>query len=120
MRSHMLATLLIAATLVSQPAAPLAPAHRLVDGNDWQKASMQERRAYLVGVSNVISVGARYDTKKGSTDTFAVNAQKGLAGTEFESGLAAIDAWYKANPGDLDKPVLSVIWRELAKRQPVG
>jgi hypothetical protein len=34
--------------------------------------------------------------------------------------VSALDAWYTAHPDQLDKPVMSVIWRELAKRSPVG
>ena len=120
MLSRTLAAFLLASTLAALPASSQAPAHRLVDGVDWQKSSEQERRAYLIGISNAISVGALYDTRQGSVDTFALHAQKGLDGAQLEPGLAAIDAWYKAHPDQLDKPVISVIWRELAKRSPVG
>jgi hypothetical protein len=111
---------LIACALTALPASAQAPAHRLADGKDWQNSSMEQRRAYLVGVSNVISVGARYDSRLQSADTFAQHAQKGLQGADLETALATIDAWYKAHPDELDRPVLSVIWRELAKREPVG
>lgn len=112
--------LLLAGALLAQPAAAQAPGHKLVDGKDWQSSSIEQKRAYLIGISNTISVGALYDTKQGSADTFALHAQKGLVGAQLEPGLAVIDAWYNAHPDDLDKPVLSVIWREIAKRQPVG
>jgi hypothetical protein len=115
-----LVALLIAATLAAQPASPQAPAHDLVTGKHWQSSTVQERRAYLIGVSNLISVGARIDTRQGREDTFSLNAQKGLEGMHLEAAVSAIDAWYQAHPDQLDKPVLSVIWRDLAKRQPVG
>jgi hypothetical protein len=121
MKARPLSALLIAATLTALPAAsPQAPAHDLVTGKHWQSSTPQERRAYLIGVSNVISVGARADTRQGREGTFSLNAQKGLEGNHLEGAVAAIDAWYKAHPDELDKPVLSVIWRELAKRPPIG
>jgi hypothetical protein len=121
MKARLFAAPLVAAMLLAMPAAPqAAPAHDLVTGKHWQGSSALERRAYLIGVSNVISVGARVDTRQGREDTFSLNAQKGLGGTQLEAAIAAIDAWYKANPDELDKPALSVIWRELAGRQPVG
>jgi hypothetical protein len=120
MPSRTLAALLFASALVALPASPQSPAHDLVNGKHWQSSTVQERRAYLIGVSNVISVGARVDTRQGREDTFSLHAQKGLDGTRLDAAISAIDAWYSAHPGELDKPVLSVIWRELAKREPVG
>jgi hypothetical protein len=121
MKTRLLAAPLVAATLFVMPAAPqAAPAHDLVTGKHWQSSTTPERRAYLIGVSNAISVGARVDTRQGREDTFSLNVQEGLSGTRLEAAVAAIDAWYKAHPDELDKPVLSVVWRELAGRQPVG
>lgn len=114
-----LAAFLVASALFTAPALA-QEATRLVNGTDWQKSSMEQRRAYLIGVSNTISVGARYDTRQGHADTFVLHAQKGLADALLEPAVSAIDAWYKAHPEELDKPVLSVIWRELARRQPIG
>ncbi|CAN7589044.1 hypothetical protein LJR219_004396 [Phenylobacterium sp. LjRoot219] len=110
---RLLALLLAAAALA--PAAH-AQTRALVDGRDWQRSSMEERRAYLIGVSNAISVGARYDSRKApGQNTFAVRAQTDLAGAQLAPAVTAIDDWYKTHPEQLDKPVLSVIWRELAK-----
>ena len=120
MKARLFAALAFAAMLATLPASPQAPAHDLVTGKHWQSSTIQERRAYLIGVSNVISVGARVDTRQGREDTFLLNAQKGLEGAHLDAGISAIDAWYKAHPDQLDKPVLSIIWRELAKREPVG
>jgi hypothetical protein len=118
---RILAALLICATLTAFPASPQSAAHDLVNGKHWQSSTVQERRAYLIGVSNMVSVGACVDTRQGRDDTFfSLNAQKGLEGMHLEAAVSAIDDWYKAHPDQLDKPVLSVIWRDLAKRQPVG
>ena len=120
MHVRILAASLLSATLAVLPASSQTPPQDLVTGKHWQSSTMQERRAYLIGVSNVISVGARVDTRQGREDTFSLHAQKGLDGTRLDAAVTAIDAWYKAHPDQIDKPVLSVIWRELAKREPVG
>ena len=117
-RGQTVSALLIAGALLAAPVAAMAQASPLVDGRAWQRATLEERRAYLTGISNAISVGARYDTKNGANDSFSLRVQKGLAGAQMGPGLEAIDAWYKAHPSELEKPVLSVIWRELAKQQP--
>jgi hypothetical protein len=111
---RLLAVLLAAAAIA--PAAHAQQARALVDGRDWQRSSPEQRRAYLIGVSNAISVGARYDSKKTpGQETFATRAQAGLAGAQLSPAIEAIDAWYQAHPEQLDKPVLSVVWKELAK-----
>src|SRR5262245_64677931 len=98
---RIIAACLIASALFAAPVlAQEAP--RLATGNDWQKSSLEQRRAYLIGVSNVISVGARYDTRQGREDSFALHAQKGLSGAQLDSTMSAIDAWYQANPAELD------------------
>ena len=117
---RLLATLLIASSLAALPASAQSATHQLVTGNDWQKSSLLERRAYLIGVSNAISVGASYDARLRESDTFALHAQKGLSGSQIDAAVSALDAWYRANPTQLDKPVLSVLWREIAKRQPLS
>lgn len=110
-----LLAVLLAATALA-PATAYAQTRALADGRDWQRSTMEERRAYLIGVSNAISVGARYDSRKApGQDTFATRAQAGLVGAQLSPAIEAIDGWYKAHPDELDKPVLSVIWRELAK-----
>ena len=97
---------------------PLA-AHgqELTTGTDWTRASSAERFAYVAAVSDVISTGALYDQKNssgGGARTFMQRAQEGLNGTTVAQAVQAVDAWYRANPGQLSKPVLSVIWREIA------
>lgn len=114
MRASKLAPFLLAGALMAITPSAHAQTKALVDGRDWQRSSIEQRRAYLVGVSNVISVGARFDTKymPPNAETFALRAQKGLEGIRLEPAVAAVDAWYKGHPDELDKPVLSVIWKE--------
>lgn len=110
---------LIVLTLALTGAAPAVaqPAPHLADGNDWKRSSIAQQRAYLAGVSNMISVGAAWDAKNtpGNENTFSRTAQRGLKDTGVEEALKAVDSWYQANPSQLSKPVLSVVWRELAK-----
>jgi hypothetical protein len=116
MAPQRLFAVLLAAAAISPPAAYAQQARALADGRDWQRSSPEQQRAYLIGVSNTISVGARYDSKKApGQETFATRAQAGLSGTQLNPAIEAINGWYKAHPEQLDKPVLSVLWKELAK-----
>lgn len=126
--SRIVGPLLVAAALFACGAAAQTPgqtqaqtgAQALADGRNWQDSSMEQRRAYLVGVSNVISVGARYDSKHlaAGADTFALRAQRGLVGARMEPAIAIVDAWYKAHPNELSTPVLSVVWLAVANQPP--
>ncbi|HEY2358335.1 MAG TPA: hypothetical protein VGH86_12860 [Phenylobacterium sp.] len=111
-----LSSVAFAAVLLATAPAVAQPVH-LADGHDWTRSSAEQRRAYLAGVSNIISVGAAWDAKKtpGQEDTFSRTAQRGLKDIHVGDAVQAVDGWYAANPTQLDKPVLSVVWRELAK-----
>ncbi len=89
----------------------------LPDGNDWETSSQGEQVAYLLGVSNTLSIGYVSDEKRvpGNQDTFTHRAVQGLEGTTVAQAVEVIDAWYKNNPDQLDKPVLRVLWEQLGK-----
>lgn len=102
----------LAAAVIAVP----AHAQKLRDGNDWMRASEEQRLAYMAGVSDMISAGARYDERNASAAprTFLRQAQTALGGTTMDQGIRTVTAWYRANPGQMNKPVLSVVWREIA------
>lgn len=115
-----LSVLLLAAALMAPgPAAAQPILTHLADGADWKRSSIEQQRAYLVGVSNAISVGASWDAKNapGDENTFSRTAQRGLKHSDVEEAIRIVDAWYRAHPTELRKPVLSVVWREIAKPQ---
>jgi hypothetical protein len=89
----------------------------LPDGNDWGKSSQGEQIAYLLGVSNTVTIGYISDEKRlpGNQNTFTHRAAQGLRGTSVETAVSIIDAWYQKNPGQLDKPVLRVLWEQIGK-----
>lgn len=115
--SHMSSfRMLVAAALLA--ASPLvAHAQKMADGNDWQTSSELERRAYLVGVGNMLAAGNGYDTKRlpGQENTFSRTAMRGAQGTTIPQAMQRIDAWYRANPDKLNRPVLAVLWGEVVK-----
>jgi hypothetical protein len=89
----------------------------LPDGNDWEKSSQREQIAYLLGVSNTLTIGYVSDEKRlpGNQNTFTHRAVHGLHGTSVEKAASIIDAWYEKNPSQLDTPVLRVLWEQIGK-----
>jgi hypothetical protein len=85
------ATLLVAAAV--GPAT--AQGVRLVDGNDCEKSSEAERRAYIVGVANTLALGNAYETGKlaGQDQTFMGQAVKGLQASALDRTIAVVDRW---------------------------
>jgi hypothetical protein len=114
--------LLLAAPLASHaqtqtPAFDPSGAQRFADGNDWTKASLDEKQAFVFGIANAISVALGWDERHVPPDqvTFSRRARDGLAGTTLGEAVTRIDAWYAANPSRLATPVVAVMWLEIAK-----
>jgi hypothetical protein len=121
LRIARIAALAAAALISVAPAAvnaqAAAPQQRFANGNDWTGASMEERRAFVFGIANAISVGIGWDERHvpaGQT-TFSRRAGAGLAGVSLGEAVRRIDAWYAANPGKMETPVVAVIWLAIAK-----
>jgi hypothetical protein len=108
---------LFGAVLLCSPAWAAESAVKLADGHSWKNSTEKERVAYLVGLSEVITVGEQYDRKKvpDNSRTFMRQAYKGLNHASITQAESAVDDWYKANPDKLDKPVIVVLWITLAK-----
>lgn len=132
---RLIITLLLAAGLLAAtPAmaddadAGKAPApHRILQltGKLWQESGTDAKLAVLFG----IEVGMQTDIASKSPATGKVLDPKSLS--PFQKAwldsfrdrnlidiAAAIDAWYRANPDRLDRPVMTVLWTEIMK-QPV-
>lgn len=89
----------------------------VVDGNGWMRATADERRAFLVGVANMIVAENAYAKRR--------NIDPPGAGTRITETMSnmnlwqvseRITAWYGANPDKLSTPVMGVIWRDLVEK----
>ena len=87
----------------------------LVTGEMWSKSSGELKKAYLIGVANTLQVEAAYAAANPPPDSQSLipRTVKGLKGQSLESVSAALDKWYAANPGKLQRPVLETIWFEV-------
>ncbi|OZI74895.1 hypothetical protein CAL22_10710 [Bordetella genomosp. 12] len=105
---------------MAPPAAAAQPAPRsaiVVDGTGWLAASDQERRAFLVGVSNMIVAENAYAKRRNQQVPGAAKAiTEALAGMNLWQWSERVTAWYRANPDKQATPVMGVIWRDLVKK----
>jgi hypothetical protein len=106
-----------AQTTSSAPAPSGITAQRFANGHDWQKSSVDQKRTFLFGMANALSVAIGWDARhvpEGQM-TFSRRARDGLAGTTLDEAVRRVDAWYQANPGRLDTAVVAVLWLDIAK-----
>ena len=88
----------------------------LVTGEQWTKSSEDVKKAYLVGIVNLVQVEAAYGGNNPPSDaqSFLPRLAKGMRGQTLDSVREGLNKWYAANPGKLQRPVIETIWFEMA------
>ena len=87
----------------------------LITGEHWSKSSEQLKKAYLVGIANVIQVETAYHATSPPSEaqSFIPRFAKGLKGHTLDSVREGLDKWYAANPDKVQRPVIETIWFEM-------
>lgn len=125
----------LAATCIAMAmvAAPTRAAEiPMVTGEQWTKSSDAEKKAYLLGMANIVQVDnavqaanapkvapkhpPKNPPKSAQNDaqTFLPRLSKGMEGQTLDSVRQNLDSWYAANPERLKRPVIDIIWFEMA------
>ncbi|CAB3628403.1 hypothetical protein [Achromobacter pestifer] len=96
---------------VAQTAAP-AP---IVTGKHWADSDPNLKKAYLLGIANLLEVERAYQERRKLTDTQTLVPKfaKGLQAQTLDSVRDSLDKWYAANPTKLDRPVIETLWFEI-------
>jgi len=87
----------------------------LITGKQWTQSSEQTKKAYLVGIANLVQVDTAYYEGKPPADTQSIVPRfaKGLSGHTLDSVRQGVDRWYAAHPDELQRPVIETIWFEM-------
>ena len=116
-KSELRATLFAACMSLAAAAAGSARAQEvpIVTGDQWSKSTEQVKKAYLVGIANVLQVETAYQAanKPSDTQSLVPRAAKGLQGQTLDTVREGLDRWYAANPSRLQRPVLETLWFEM-------
>ena len=116
LKSGLRATL-VAACAVAALAGGVAQAQEipLITGEHWTKSTEQNKKAYLVGMTNMLQVEVAYQAGATPPDaqTVVPRFAKGLKGHTLDGAIAKLDAWYAKNPGRMQQTVVETIWYEL-------
>jgi hypothetical protein len=103
------------ATLLLVAGAANADEVPMVTGEHWTKSSDELKKAYLIGIANVLQVEHAYEVATPPTDkqSLVPRMAKGLKGQTLDSVRERLNRWYAAHPDQLQRPVLETIWFEI-------
>ena len=102
---------------LAMAAAPVRAAEvQMITGEQWTQSSEAVKKAYLIGLANMIQVQTAYHGANPPTDaqSFIPRLAKGMQGQTLDGVRENLDRWYAANPTKLKRPVLDIIWFEMA------
>jgi hypothetical protein len=89
----------------------------IVTGEHWTRSSEDVKKAYLVGLANVIQIEVAYHAGNPPPDTqsFIPRVAKGLkgGGHTLASVQEGLNKWYASHPDQLQRPVIETIWFEM-------
>ena len=87
----------------------------LVTGEHWTKSSEEAKKAYLIGIANIVLLEMAYEGANPASDaqSFLPRMVKGLKGHSLDTVREALNKWYAAHPDQLNRPVIETIWFEL-------
>ena len=110
-----LLTACVAAALAGGDAQAQTQEIPLITGEHWTKSTEQNKKAYLVGMTNMLQVEIAYQAGNTLPDSQTVVPRfaKGLKGHTLDGAIAKVDAWYAKNPGRMQQTVVETIWFEL-------
>lgn len=115
MKLQMRTAVIAACMTLAMAAIPARAAELpLVTGEQWTTSSEAVKKAYLIGIANLVQVQTAYFAENPPTDAqnFVPRMAKGMQGQTLDSVREGLDRWYAANPAKLKRPVLDTLWFE--------
>ena len=109
----LLVVLSTAASAGQKPAADL----QIVTGEHWVTSSLEQKRAFLFGVGNLLEIeqamaGDTYDAMRGRSIVPVL--LEGLSGTSIADMVIQLDQFYAGQPNQIKRPVIEVLYIEMA------
>jgi hypothetical protein len=88
----------------------------VITGEHWTTSSEEMKKAYLVGIANVLQIETAYHAENPPTDaqSFVPRLVKGLQGQTLDSVREGLNRWYAENLDQLQRPVIETVWFEMA------
>ncbi len=111
-RMGLAAACMVLAVLAASARADEVP---IVTGEHWTKSSEEMKKAYLVGIANIVQIELAYEGSTAASDSQSIlpRMAKGLKGQTLDSVRDSLNKWYAAHPDRLQRPVIETIWFEM-------
>lgn len=107
----------VAACMALAIAAGIARADEipLITGEHWTRSTDQVKKAYLVGIANVLQVETAYAGTSPPSDAQSIVPRfvRGLKGQTLDTVREGLDRWYAANPDKIQRPIIETVWFEM-------
>lgn len=89
----------------------------VLTGEEWRTMDADAKLAFVLGVGHVVTIEENVMERHPELKRkgFVSKLGEGLRGVPMNSIISEVDTFYQANPGDLDVPVMRVIWRKVVK-----
>ena len=82
-------------------------------GREWAHSSQSEKLAFLYGASSVVAIEQLIAQQQGTPPSAFVRSWiKAFNDVNWLQLQKLLDEWYAAHPGDADRQVFDVLWRE--------
>jgi hypothetical protein len=87
----------------------------IVTGQQWMASTDAEKKAYLVGIANLLDVerAYAYGGNTARSDDIAQRFGKGMQGQTLDSVRQGLDSYYTANPTMIQHPVIETLWFQM-------
>jgi hypothetical protein len=90
----------------------------IVTGEHWTKADDEQKRAFLIGFGTMLKAehNAQADNPKAQAkdSTLVTTLVNGLSKFTIQEVLEQINSYYQINPDKVMRPVIEVMWFEIA------
>lgn len=85
----------------------------IVTGQQWMASSEEAKKAYLVGISNLLDIERAYVGNSASSNDIAQRFGKGMQGQTLDTVRQGLDSYYAANPTMIQHPVIETLWFQM-------
>ncbi|MEX3813824.1 hypothetical protein AB3X96_26770 [Paraburkholderia sp. BR13439] len=85
----------------------------IVTGQQWMQSTDEQKKAYLIGISNVIDIERAYAGNTANSNDIAQRFGKGMQGQTLDSVRQGLDSYYAANPTMIQHPVIETLWFQM-------
>ncbi|WP_415774632.1 hypothetical protein [Paraburkholderia sp. J11-2] len=86
----------------------------IVTGQQWMASSEEAKKAYLVGIANLLEVERAYAGNSASSNNdISLRFGKGMQGQTLDSVRQGLDSYYASNPAMIQHPVIETLWFQM-------